>query len=1382
MTICDIKIKEKKNEMNKNKNKDYICKNIEKAPRETDVLIVGTSTGGLFLSLDLMRKNIKNIIINSYESNSEDDKINDQYLLYPRTLEILQDLNLLTEVSSKSLKLNGISFYIENKLINKTSKTFFQNFNGTLPYMLSISKYTLNNILRKNLKYFGESVEDSTVLLDIIDQFEGNKRKKNYKNKYLHKNRNSIVHQNSILSQDILNSSLMSNSSNNAYENENIRTIKKLYTLPSLLKNRGDLVNSNVEEKINHNLNENNKGKNPINNNKNENINYSYSEINTKSINTSSVASNNSDTISSLSSETTSSSFSSGCSNDKSSKCADDSNNTHNISNITYSNDKIVKKSIQLRLLNNLLDINKYIDRNERMNIYCDNIEKSTNLYKKYQNVKKNEDKDYDFTTVQVKEKISSHDNKGFDQFSSIKSKFIIGADGKKSLVRKFADIEMNEKDDQCLEYISVDVCAKWGSEMNHYNLSLIASQHGFITCFPIFFEIQNINENDFYCTDKNFITFIKKIKMECDLKKKDICLNDINKNKLKNVLSNYYSIPNSDGYASNVSLINKGNDGKKEKNTCNSNIHKMNNNIIKNSHQKVKNGNIFMNTENFTKKYSTVSNNNNNNPIDLQTPIKNEEQKSSNFKKILDYFNNKDNKNTNFTNKYVEEKNREHLENSRHNAFNKSSSQNSSSISSYKKIILNLNSSSSENTSKTVSFYKTNPLLEEEKNNNTLEGSLQVSEDNNINQDNVKIKNSKNVLEINKDEEFNSTMKKTSCLSVSDKFNVEYFFNKNSENNLSSNSINHEQIYCNKGNNKNINNGYYNNVGSFNNNNEYNDDNDKNSNNDINDNIDTNYNVDTNNNIDINNNNDTNNNSNDISNDNINNISIENNNNNNIYINNVNSHNNDNMILEKNNDNTIIKNNHNINTSNNNKNSDISNNDSYGNNYISKCTESSFIDALSNNSKFEIKNDKFFYTGKNNYNWHLTICRNLKKNKNSIHDINKSNENKYLEVIELIKKIIPHTELFYLYNLKIGVHKDKICKNYYHNSIILTGESNCFYNPLFNLSVNLTIHDTYNIGWRLKSLIDHNSSSLLLESYEKERKLVSENVLSWNREKLNLFLNNYSIYLSVLNCCASTFANISTFYNFFEKFYLKTFMLQENYYPHNTLNNTALSCKKSFSCRDRAKNCILKYIYSNNNYEEKTISLYDYLRDHLHTLILCINISDVSNNNYVKSFSLKNKNNMNYDQTSLYKLIKIGRLTYNTMMKNFNGSPLKILWIICDKNKNEINQTNNTLFSTRLSSSKSFNINFYEVPSELLNEIKNSKIQNQIILYDFINDFQKQFNIKLNLPNNIIESHNFKSAMYIFLRPDLHITHMNYVNDENQMTDFLDYIYKFYG
>ncbi|GAB65327.1 hypothetical protein PCYB_053450 [Plasmodium cynomolgi strain B] len=135
---------------------------------QTDVLIVGANTGGLLLSLDLARKNINHLVINSCDRNKKEvngEDISEQYVLYPRTLEIFHDLNILSEVRNRSLKLTGVSFYVGNKLINQTDKTFFQSCNGSTSYMLSINKTTLNNILRRKLASINsDAVQDGTIL------------------------------------------------------------------------------------------------------------------------------------------------------------------------------------------------------------------------------------------------------------------------------------------------------------------------------------------------------------------------------------------------------------------------------------------------------------------------------------------------------------------------------------------------------------------------------------------------------------------------------------------------------------------------------------------------------------------------------------------------------------------------------------------------------------------------------------------------------------------------------------------------------------------------------------------------------------------------------------------------------------------------------------------------------------------------------------------------------------------------------------------------------------------------------------------------------------------------------------------------------------------
>ncbi|SCM17648.1 conserved Plasmodium protein, unknown function [Plasmodium berghei] len=1190
---------------------------------ETDVLIVGATTGGLILSLDLFRKNIKHIIVDSCESNIENKKINEQYLLYPRTLEMLHDLNLLPEILSNSLKLTGINFYMQNKLINQSSKNFFQSINGNMPYMLSINKMSLNKILLKKIKLNGSIIWYNTLISPIQNQSTNfincnnyNERNKNTEN--LSKNNKLKFHYNNV-------------------------KVKKLYTLPSLLKNR------EVENAL-------------IKNNKMENNDGSYStsknisDEKDSTIDINLITSSSNSILSNLSNKNITSDFSFYCSTD--------SNDTHPYgnSNKTYiSNTSCLSKYSSYK--NNKYKIEGYIKKKQNIN----NEKKNSNIF--YE--KKNTERNCNITgaTVRIKQNytywdIEKNNFKNFKinknekdkkkkkrYYSSINSKFIVGVDGKHSLVRKLFNIKMKENENNDIEYISADICAKWSNEMHYYNLSLFQSEYGFVTCFPIFFDIANVDENNFYSINPKF------------------------KNTIKNMKKELYIRKNNNTYSNSKKIFNKS--IKKESFKINSpqksSINTLNTSPIYNNKdiQKIEN-NITL-----IKRY-----------------VQNERDKSSEKEiihdKLLQRNDIEDNK---FRNYYDD--NKQNLNNPipKRNRFNKSYTNEILEREIYKKK-KNFKMNKPKSVCQKINDYN-------EKQNNILMNKC-VVEKGALNMSLEKKKTKEYFINfIKKYEE-----KFTYYIKNYDKKNTPTIIT------IKGNDNKFQKYFSQKGR-----------TTSF-------------------------------------------------------------------------------SIKENDTSSILIRN----------KNKEILTNES-----LKEDTDNNYVDALSNNSMNETNNRTSEYAKLGIYNWHITICRKIDKCSQNkyLYPIKKSKEIKYIEVIKLINKIFPNTELYYLYNLKIGIHKDKICTNYYNNYVVLAGEANCFYNPLFNVSVNLTIHDIYNIGWKLKYIINHGCTLILLEGYEKERKYISEKVVSWNREKLNFVFvnnngnNNICTYYNILffKFFAYIFQKFPINYNIFEKLYLSTFLLQHNY-TNYVINNTRniFFCNKNNNniCADRAKNCILKFISSFNKIKEnKNVSLYDYLKNQMHTLILCINISKKEKPicNYITTHLLKNKYNKKnysnqfsytYDKLALKKLIKIARLTHNIMGKkgtqnndnNCRGEPfLKILWILCNQNKRNFIQTNTNICSTNFNVyTRNFTISSHNIPNELINTIKNSKIKDQVILYDFINDFQKQYNINFYLPNNFIYQPNFQSAIYIFIRPDFHITHINYVNDDNQIASFLDHVYNFYG
>ncbi|VTZ67553.1 conserved Plasmodium protein, unknown function [Plasmodium chabaudi chabaudi] len=1250
---------------------------------ETDVLIVGATTGGLILSLDLFRKNIKHIIIDSCESNIKNKKINEQYLLYPRTLEMLHDLNLLPEILANSLKLTGINFYIQNKLINQSSKNFFQSINGNMPYMLSINKMSLNKILLKKIKLNGSIIWYNTLLSPIQNQTPKFISYNNYSDQNEHTEK-------------------LSTNNKSDFHHENIK-VKKLYTLPSLLKNR-EIKNALIKN--------DNKMENNI---ETQSTSKSVSNEKDNSIDMNLITSNSNSIFSNLSNKNVSSDFSFYCSTDT------NYSHPYDISDKTYNSDPsfLGKYSSEE---NNKYKIEGYIEKkysnnngNSDLNMFYEkkdnkNIQKNCNITGTTVRVKHNytywDGEKNHLKNLRINKNEKEKKNKKKKYYSYIKSKFIVGVDGKHSLVRKLFNIKMEEKQNNDIEYISADICAKWSNEMHYYNLSLFQSEYGFITCFPIFFDIANVDENNFYSTDPKFKDTIKNMKKELYIRKNHSYYSNSKKNSNKSIKNESFKMSNpqklsihtlsSSPIRTTAGSNNKGiqkirnniafvkryvqsETGKKddiahdkslqrkdvEENKQSLYMPNQKRNRFNKSHT-----NEIMEREVYKKKELFKTNK----PKSVCQKINDYHEKQNNIltnkgminislekKKTKEYF-------MNFIKKY-EEKFACYIKNGKENSEEKVTKENGE-----EKV-------TKENGEEKVTKENGEEKVTKEGNEERVENSLGTLEMC-LSQNRGEIKNEENYHKSNTSSIFTTK--------ESDQELAKHFLQKGQTASVSTTENDTSSI--------------------------------------------------------------------------------------------------------------LIKN------KNKNKNKETSPNES-----LKEDTDNNYVDALSNNSMNEINNRASKYAKLGIYNWHITICRKIDKFSQNkfLYPIKKSKEIKYIEVIKLINKIFPNTELYYLYNLKIGIHKDKICRNYYNNYVVLAGEANCFYNPLFNVSVNLTIHDIYNIGWKLKYIINYGCTLILLEGYEKERKYISEKVVSWNREKLNfVFINNngnnnicayYNIFF--LKFFAYIFQKFPTNYNIFEKIYLSTFLLQHNYtnYVINNTRNVFFCNKNNNIYADRAKNCILKFISSfNKSKENKNVSLYDYLKNQMHTLILCINITKEEKPicNYITTQLLKNKYNKKlsytYDKPALKKLIKIARLTHNIMGKkgtqnnntNCREQPfLKILWILCNQNKSDFIQTNTSICSANFNVyTRNFTTSSYNIPNELINTIKDSKIKDQVILYDFINDFQKQYNINFYLPNNLIYQPNFQSAIYIFIQPDFHITHINYVNDDNQIASFLDHVYNFYG
>ncbi|ANQ06818.1 Uncharacterized protein PCOAH_00012390 [Plasmodium coatneyi] len=1381
--------------------------------RQTDVLIVGANTGGLLLSLDLARKNVNHLVINSYDRNNKEingEDISEQYLLYPRTLEIFHDLGILSEVRNRSLKLTGVSFYVGNKLINKTDKTFFQNCNGSTSYMLSINKTTLNNILRRKLASINsDAVQDGTILWRLSQDSPSTCRRGR---KYRKDNGTADTHAHLHNQQGKQNLHGRSGNKSCTWSD-----VKKMYTLPSLLKRRQGKASAHLDGKKKKKFipwESQHSSSSSISSEYNENY-TNYLQANSEnSLDRYRLQSSSSDTGSTFSTSihgdhsgnsTCENGFFQGCSRSP-------------LNRLPTEGQRGATPMMHVRVVKDTKRETKHHTGNYIEVPHCCNKDDSE-MHGTVDHIvgKKPWRKGFLFDREREKngavEKNAHDDSSGENPpkdaptggslthnthpseeqpkkplHCSIRSKYIVGVDGRKSSIRKLAKIKMEEKTSHPVEYISVDVCAKWNIDMSHYNLTLVQSEHGLATCFPILPDMRNIYEQSFFCNDEAFTHVIERTKEEYTFKgdlpqggsslkrvhpvgrvphsfggkpteergsTSQPCQPCLLRNGLTGRTAKEAPHPGSsrreNDSEENENSANWGDDTTAEGDAQDEPVQDLIGKLPRDPHkgeQKIgitdpqRLGHEPAATPPYedTPDLITPSGENANKPTDKG--IDSTGSPSSGTSAECLSLGGPQNGHTERGN-------------------NQSSGVSHNSVLSEEVSIEEDHSGWDQNGAP-----KGDPINRHHVRAKTVEEKWKEIHMADVDSGHPSKPNDENKIEqrdaSSRERQPNDTGYTNERMTPSQSSDITAGAKQHEDSAVGGNTNDGDRSPKGKENkcaNGQVRGGILQGEKLWGSPCE-----------DVPEMCSTNG----------------------------------------------------TPPKRK----QHITSDHSI---------DHSNDHSCDNNV------NVFSDAVSNNSGCTTSPKSTLGIRRGGYNWHLTICRKAKKRSHEeiIRPVKQTDKLNHMEVIHLIEKIFPKVKIFYVYNLKRGIHRDQMCEQFYRQGIILAGESNCLYNPMFSISINLTVHDVYSIGWKLKYLIDYNSSPILLEAYQKERQYISQKVLSWSSEMVNFFflLNNMASYYFafLLNCCVRTISRFTSSCNVLNRVYKKTFMLQSDYYRLGLVHTSAQLTGRHFMCADRPRNCVLRCVTlcSNSYQENNTVRLYDYLGGHAHTLILCICQMNPSRicackmglpqrcPDIMNRFSSKGGPGSTHDGYShqghshhgccyhdvdaFDKLTKIGRLTYGAMARGRRGSPLNILWVVCGEQKNDftrrhsivsaITDTNDSITRNGnvLSAILSIvcpqmmhraNIQGRDSPlSALLTKIRATKnLGKQTILYDFMSDFQRQLNIKLGAPCVPTDLCRSRSAMYIFVRPDMHITHMNYVNNENEVTAFLDYVYSFYG
>ncbi|EUD65118.1 hypothetical protein C922_04518 [Plasmodium inui San Antonio 1] len=1419
---------------------------------QKDVLIVGANTGGLLLSLDLARKNVNHLVINSCDRNREGingEDISEQYLLYPRTLEIFHDLNILSEVRNRSLKLTGVSFYVGNRLINQTDKTFFQNCNGSTSYMLSISKTTLNNILRRKVASINsDAVQDGTILWGLSQNSPptstgGNICRKDKGAADLHAHLDHKQRKQHVKGR-------RRNGRTRRNQSGSWSDVKKLYTLPSLLKRRqgkasGHLVGEKKREKKFTPRGSQHSSSSSSCSEHEEKYTTCLQADSENSLDRYRIHSSSSDTVSSFS--TTMQGDHSGnstCENGFFQRCV-----RCPLNGLPTEGHRKATPTVHVRLVEDTKRGTKqhtgnYIqvpqDRKKQYSQIHSTIEpivgkrlwrrgfffggqKDTNGA-----VEKNAHNDLSVESPatnaptrvpSARDTHPSEDRPGEDLPKkplncSIRSKFIVGVDGRKSSIRKLANIKMEEKTSQPIEYISVDVCAKWNIDMSHYNLTLVQSEHGFTTCFPILTDMRNIYKQNFYCNDQAFGHFIERTKEEYsvkgDLPESASSLKRVHP--VGRVLPSFGGKPTEDRGATKhprkpcqpCPPTNglAGTTAKEAPHRSGSES-----GIDPGGDEDWANWGDGPTAEGGSKRESKRNPQGGAQDEPVQTPIgkhPRDRQKRERKATITDLQRLGDDPTA--PSQYEDKPDLitptgAHAGKSAENGVDpigppsRGTSECLSSGEPQNGHTERGNSQSSGGTSPEVSQ---NSVPSEEV---SIEedppgwGQNGAPQGHPVERHEVRDKTDGDKWRENhvagmdrshpSKPNYDNQIEGRDASAWGRHPNAAGHSEGSRTRSQSSDSIVGEEQHdeCPVGEDTNDGNAFPKG------------EEDKCANGEVRGAIFQGEKL-------------------------------------------WGSPREDGPEMCATNGTPPKRKRHIRSDHEKHQSSDncsVHSTD-HSKHHPSDNTANLFSDAVSNNSGETAPRNSALSIRRGGYNWHLTICRraNRYSPEELICRMKQTNKLHHMEVIHLIEKIFPGAKIFYIYNLKRGIHRDQMCQEFYRQGIILAGESNCLYNPMFSISINLTVHDVYCIGWKLKYLIDYNSSPILLDEYQKERQYISQKVLSWSSEMIHFvfLLNNIASYYFALflNCCSRTISRFTSTSNVLDRLYKKTFMLQSDYYRLGLVHTSAQLTSRHFMCGDRPRNCVLRCVtlYSNTHQQNNTVRLYDYLGCHAHTLILCIGLMNPSRicackmglpkrcPHIMNPFSSKgwagsshhgcsHHGCSHHDADAFLRLTKIGRLTYGAMARGRHSSALSILWVVCGGEKNDFARGNSIVSAgtdtnggiTRNGNALSAilsvvcpqmmhraTIQSRNSPLNcLLTKIRsNNNPGRQTILYDFMSDFQRQLNIKLGAPCVPTDLCRSRSAMYIFVRPDMHITHMNYVNDENKVTAFIDYVYRFYG
>lgn len=135
--------------------------------RKQTTLIVGAGPTGMIMAIQLAKKGVPIRIIDRISKPATTSRA---FTVHARTLELLEQMNLISDFLEKGIRTNYMDYHFQN--YTNTPRLDFTELDSTYPFMLTINQTETENILRNHLNLLGIKIEWNTELVSFEEQNE----------------------------------------------------------------------------------------------------------------------------------------------------------------------------------------------------------------------------------------------------------------------------------------------------------------------------------------------------------------------------------------------------------------------------------------------------------------------------------------------------------------------------------------------------------------------------------------------------------------------------------------------------------------------------------------------------------------------------------------------------------------------------------------------------------------------------------------------------------------------------------------------------------------------------------------------------------------------------------------------------------------------------------------------------------------------------------------------------------------------------------------------------------------------------------------------------------------------------------------------------------